>query len=216
MMKAVLFDLDGTLADTAYDLGDALNRLLAEHDLPPRSMEEIRPVASHGSRGLIQLGLGIGPDDPRRPELIERFLAHYSEVYTNNRILFDGVVPLIEAITERGMDWGIITNKPGKYTDPLVELLPFPSKPKVVVSADTVGVAKPDPKPMLYALEKVGCKGTEAIYLGDAERDIMAGNRVQMKTGIAAYGYIAETDRPEEWGADFSIDTPLALLDYLR
>lgn len=215
MIKAVLFDLDGTLADTFIDLGEALNRLLDDYACPRLPVDIMRPIASHGSRGLIQLGFGIGQDDPRQPEMIKQFLAHYGQICCDNTRLFEGVIPLLQTLTAKGLTWGIVTNKPDRYTTPVLAKLPFPSPPAVVVSGDTVGVAKPDPRPMQYALDKIQCAGTEVIYLGDAERDIKAGRSVNMKTGIAAYGYIASHDTPHLWGADFSINAPLELLDYL-
>ncbi|MDR3428856.1 MULTISPECIES: HAD family hydrolase [Silvimonas] len=215
-VRAVLFDLDGTLADTAPDLGAALNRLLAEEGLPLQPYQAIRPIASHGARGLIGLGFGITPQQPEQfIALRDRFLAHYALHLADDTILFDGVTPLIEAIVSRGWRWGIVTNKPARFTDPLVALLPLPFAPGVVVSGDTVGAPKPDPKPMYHAAEALGVDPANCIYVGDAERDIEAGRRVGMTTVIASYGYIASTDQPENWGADLSIGHPLDLLAHL-
>lgn len=215
MMKAVLFDLDGTLADTALDLGEALNRLLDQHQLPRQPIHAIRPIASNGARALIRFGFGLTVTDPRTETYLPCFLEHYQSVYKDQTHLFPGTDTLIEQIVTKGYQWGVITNKPARFAEPLVAQLPFPTPPAIVVSGDTVGFLKPDPRPMRYALEKIGCEGIEAIYLGDAQRDIEAGKAVGMKTGIASYGYISNTDRPEEWGADFSIATPLELLEYL-
>ncbi|BCL74806.1 phosphoglycolate phosphatase [Jeongeupia sp. HS-3] len=215
MIRAILFDLDGTLADTAPDLGAALNRLLIEEGLPEQPHEAIRPLASHGARGLIELGFGVTPDDAAFALLRERFLAHYAAALCEHTVLFDGIAELIAAIGARGLPWGIVTNKPGRFTDPLVRKLPLPVQPGCVVSGDTVGVAKPDPKPMLHAAEQLGVPPGACIYVGDAERDIEAGRRVGMKTVIADYGYISSDDQPTAWGADLRITHPLDLLAHL-
>ncbi|GAA5787028.1 phosphoglycolate phosphatase [Chitiniphilus shinanonensis] len=215
MVQAVLFDLDGTLADTAADLGGALNRMLLEEGLPPQPYAAIRPLASHGVRGLLGLGYGITPEHPDFERLRERFLAHYETHLCDETRLFDGIAPLIEALAQRGLPWGIVTNKPMRFTDPLVLRLTWPTAPGVVVSADTVGVAKPDPRPMRYAAETLGVAPERCWYVGDAERDIAAGRAVGMKTVLANWGYIASTDLPLSWGADVGIDHPLDLLLHL-
>ncbi|WP_035060695.1 HAD family hydrolase [Andreprevotia chitinilytica] len=214
-IKAVLFDLDGTLADTAPDLGAALNKLLTEEGRPIQPYSAIRPIASHGARGLIGLGFGVTPQDAAFTGLRERFLAHYEAAPCDATKLFEGIAELIEAIAARGLAWGIVTNKPMKYTDLLLPQLPLPIPPGVVVSGDTVGVPKPDPKPMLHAASMLGIDPTHCVYVGDAERDIEAGRKVGMRTVLADYGYIAATDAPGEWGADLRISYPLELLLHL-
>ncbi|POZ63336.1 HAD family hydrolase [Chromobacterium alticapitis] len=216
MIKAVLFDLDGTLADTARDLGAALNRLLAEEGLPSQSYDAIRPIASHGARGLVRLGFGQDIAADRLEALRIRFLDHYEASFADETCLFDGVNALIEELDRRGVVWGIITNKPMRFTDRLVPALPFASAPAVTVSGDTVGVAKPDPRPMLHAVERIGIAAESCAYVGDAERDIQAGRAVGMRTVLANWGYISDEDRPAEWGADVGIDHPLQLLDHLQ
>ncbi|QLG87996.1 HAD-IA family hydrolase [Chitinibacter bivalviorum] len=215
MIKAVLFDLDGTLADTAPDMGAALNRLLIEEGVAPRSLDDIRPVTSHGARGLLELGFGIGPTHARFSELRERFLDLYAEKICEGTTLFDGISELIEEINARGMAWGIITNKPMRFTDPLVQLLPLPIAPQTCVSGDTVGIPKPDAKPMLHAAAELGIDPIHCLYVGDAERDIEAGRRVGMKTVLANYGYISDSDDTASWGADLNINHPLELLVHL-
>ncbi len=215
MIKAVLFDLDGTLADTARDLGAALNRLLVEEGLSPLPYETIRPVASHGARGLVRLGFGAELGAERMEALRVRFMDLYDANLAEATTLFDGVNELISELEARGLVWGIITNKSMRFTDRLVPWLPFATPPAVTVSGDTVGVAKPDPKPMLYAAERIGIAPEHCIYVGDAERDIQAGRVVGMKTALAAWGYIADGDKPEAWGADCEIAHPLELLAHL-
>ncbi|WP_189534585.1 HAD family hydrolase [Paludibacterium paludis] len=215
MIKAVLFDLDGTLADTALDLGGALNRLLLEEGLPTQPYSAIRPLASHGARALVSLGFGIAADHPDFEPLRLRFLDEYANGFTEQTTLFDGVVPMLEAIAKKGLPWGIITNKPMRFTDHLVPTLPFPLPPDVVVSGDTVGVAKPNPRPMLHAAELIGVDPVHCVYVGDAERDIIAGRNVGMRTVLANWGYLSDEDRPHEWGADHAIDHPLELLGLL-
>ncbi len=215
MIRAVLFDLDGTLADTAADLGAALNRLLAEEGRPPVGYELIRPVASHGARGLIHLGFGIDKQDPEFEDYRRRFLDHYEASFADLTTLFDGINSLLQALEQRGLKWGIVTNKPMRFTDRLVPALPWAVPPAAVVSGDTTGVPKPDPKPMLHAAELLGVPASACLYLGDAERDVEAARAAGMKAIIASYGYISDTDTPETWGADGFIDRPEELLDHL-
>lgn len=216
MIKAVLFDLDGTLADTAKDLGAALNRLLAEEGKQPQPYKAIRPIASHGARGLINLGFGVDKGHPGFEALRIRYLDHYEASFADLTNLFDGVNLLLDELSRKGLSWGIVTNKPMRFTDRLVPALPFSTKPGVVVSGDTVGVAKPDPRPMFYAASQLGVPPEQCLYVGDAERDIQAGRAAGMQTVLAEWGYISETDSPADWGADISIATPLGLLDYLE
>lgn len=214
-MRGVLFDLDGTLADTAPDLGWALNTLLAEHQHAPLPLTAIRPVASHGARGLIQLGFGMDRDHPDFERLRLRFLDLYDQHFAVDTVLYDGVQPLIEALAQRGLVWGIVTNKPMRFTDRLVPRLGFPVPPAAVVSGDTVGVAKPDPRPMHHAAQLAGVAAARCLYVGDAERDIQAGRASGMVTVLAGYGYIAATDTPAAWGADHNIAAPLQLVELI-
>ncbi|WP_184040842.1 phosphoglycolate phosphatase [Chitinivorax tropicus] len=215
MIQAVLFDLDGTLADTAADLGAALNRLLAEEGMPPVAYDKIRPIASHGARGLIELGFGVQKHDPAFEDYRRRFLDHYETSFADLTTLFDGVNPLLEGLAARGLKWGIVTNKPMRFTDRLVPALPWAIPPGVVVSGDTVGVPKPDPAPMLHAANTLGVPPETCLYLGDAERDVAAARAAGMRAIIASYGYIADTDQPDTWGADGFIDHPEELLQHV-
>lgn len=214
-MRAVLFDLDGTLADTAADLSAALNRVRLKRGLEPVELEMLRPAASHGARGLIGVGFGFGPEHPDFAELRDDFMDCYEADIARHTRLFAGTEALLDALVQRNIPWGIVTNKVARFTLPLLEQLAMAHTPGVVVSGDTVGVAKPDPKPMLHAAAALGMEPTECLYIGDAARDIEAGRRVGMKTLVARYGYIGPDDEPETWGADGYIDHPLEVLRWL-
>jgi 2-phosphoglycolate phosphatase len=214
-VRTVLFDLDGTLADTAPDLGDALNRMLVNAHRAALPQGTIRPEASHGTTGLLRLGFGIGPDDPRFEPLRRQFLELYQErLYVHTR-LFPGVDALLAGLYTRGLRWGIVTNKPGFLTEPLVERLGLLNAAVCVVSGDTTTNRKPHPEPLLHACTLAGCTPPQCLYVGDAERDIQAGRAAGMLTLAARFGYIRAHENPLEWGADGTIDAPLEILDWL-
>ena len=215
MIQAVLFDLDGTLADTALDLGGALNTLLARHNLPTKSMDEIRTQASHGAAGLLKLGAGITPDHPDYTQWRTEYLDEYDSRYAQDTALFDGVNEMIAELDKRGIKWGIITNKPMRFTDKLVPKLGFAIPPAVVVSGDTCGESKPSVKPMFHACKQIQTEPQHTLYVGDAERDIQAGRNAGMKTVLAEWGYIAPEDQTETWQPDYRIASPLDLLKIL-
>ena len=215
MIQAVLFDLDGTLADTALDLGGALNTLLARHGLPAKSMEEIRTQASHGAAGLLKLGAGITPDHPDYAQWRTEYLDEYDSRYAQDTTLFSGVNELIAELGKRGIKWGIITNKPMRFTDKLVPKLGFIIPRAVVVSGDTCGEPKPSVKPMLYACGQIHADPQHTLYVGDAERDIQAGRNAGMKTVLAEWGYISDEDDTASWQPDYRIATPIELIGCL-
>ena len=215
MIQAVLFDLDGTLADTALDLGGALNTLLARHGLPAKSMDEIRTQASHGAAGLIKLGAGITPDHPNYARWRTEYLDESDSRYAQDTELFDGVNELIAELNQRGIKWGIITNKPMRFTDKLIPKLGFIIPPAVVVSGDTCGEPKPSVKPMLYACGQIHANPQHTLYVGDAERDIQAGRNAGMKTVLAEWGYISDEDDTDSWQPDYRIATPIELIGCL-
>ena len=214
-IKAVLFDLDGTLADTALDLGGALNTMLREQGLPEVSMDEIRPVASHGASGLLKLGMNLDKSDPNHARLRQQYLDTYETCFDKDTVLFEGIDDLVQAIHARGLKWGIITNKPHTFTHRLVPQLGFSVAPDVVVSGDTTAEAKPSTKPMFYACEQIDIAPEACLYVGDAERDMQAGKNAGMKTVLVSWGYIHADDKTEEWPADSVIDTPEQLLQLL-
>ena len=214
-IKAVLFDLDGTLADTALDLGGALNTMLREQGLPEVSMDKIRLVASHGASGLLKLGMNLDKSDPNHARLRQQYLDTYETCFDKDTVLFEGIDDLVQAIHARGLKWGIITNKPHTFTHRLVPQLGFSVAPDVVVSGDTTAEAKPSTKPMFYACEQIDIAPEACLYVGDAERDMQAGKNAGMKTVLVSWGYIHADDKTEEWPADSVIDTPEQLLQLL-
>ena len=216
MTQAVLFDLDGTLADTALDLGGALNTLLRRRGLPEKSMAEIRPVASHGAAGLLRLGAGIEKSHPEFTQWRQDYLAEYERCFDCDTVLFADINELIAALDARGIVWGIITNKPHTFTHRLVPKLGFSIMPAVVVSGDTCDEAKPSTKPMFYACDQINIAPQHCLYVGDAERDMQAGKNAGMKTVLVNWGYIADTDPVDQWPADVSVDTPIQILDLLN
>lgn len=214
-LRTVLFDLDGTLADTAPDLAIALNKLLDEEGRAPVPFGKIRPVVSHGSTALLRLGFGISPDDWGFSDLRTRLLAHYAQNVCEHTRIFSGTDELLTELQRRHMSWGIVTNKPGFLTEPLIARLALKHPPACVVSGDTTPNRKPHPEPMLHACTLACARPAEALYIGDAERDIQAGREAGIRTLVALYGYIGENEDPTLWGADGMIRAPREILDWI-
>jgi 2-phosphoglycolate phosphatase len=214
-MKAVLFDLDGTLADTAPDLGHALNLLRERHGLAPLAQEIIRPYASHGTVGLFDIGFGLTPQDERFAPMREEYLTLYTANLCLHTTLFPGMAELLDALEARGIAWGVVTNKPARFTEPLLELLGLTSRAASIVSGDTCPHPKPHPEPLLYAAREIGVAPQSCLYVGDAERDIEAARAAGMPALVAAYGYLGENDKPETWQAQSIIDAPAEIMRYL-
>jgi phosphoglycolate phosphatase len=214
-MKAVLFDLDGTLADTAPDLGHALNLQRERHGLPPLPQEIIRPYASHGTIGLFDIGFGLTPKDARFAPMREEYLALYTANLCLHTTLFPGMAELLDALEGKGIAWGVVTNKPARFTNPLLEQLGLIGRAASVISGDTCSHPKPHPEPLLCAARETGTDPASCLYVGDAERDIEAAHAAGMSVLIAAYGYLGADDRPETWNADGTIQHPSEILRYL-
>ncbi|WP_420992881.1 phosphoglycolate phosphatase [Cupriavidus sp. 30B13] len=212
---AVFFDLDGTLADTAPDLAAAANRLVAEHGRPPVAYEKLRPVASHGARGLIGAAFGKSPADPEFPALRDTFLDYYEADIAVHTHLFEGMGEVLDALEAAGIRWGIVTNKVTRFTTPLVAAIGLAPRASAVVSGDTTPHAKPHPAPLLHAAEVSGVAPARCVYVGDDLRDIQAGKAAGMATVTAAYGYCGEGEPPEEWGADYLVRHPSELIALL-
>lgn len=216
----VLFDLDGTLVDTAYDLGRALNLLLAKHDKPKLPHEKIRPVASHGTAALLKLGFGELPDVQKFEALKVEYLALYDEALKEQPILLPEIEQLLDALEAKNMAWGVVTNKPRRFSLPLLQVAMTQKgclyeRAACLVCADDVRQAKPAPDSLLLACQQTDADPKNCIYVGDAERDIVAGKAAGMKTAVALFGYLSEADRPDDWGADCQINRPLELLQFI-
>lgn len=215
MTDAVLFDLDGTFADTALDLGEALNRLRRENELDELPISYLRPHASHGVRGLLRAGFGMSSDDARYPEFSARFLDYYASALCARTVLFDGIEALIDGLEAGGVRWGIVTNKLQRYTLPLMAALGLSRRPGCIVSGDSSPRSKPHPDPLLLAARLLDAVPERCIYVGDDLRDIQAARAASMKAVAAAYGYLGSAEPIERWGADRIVDAPGEILDLL-
>lgn len=214
-IAAVLFDLDGTLADSAADLALALNMIREERGLDPVPAVDLRPYASSGARGLLHRGMGITPDDPSYPALRETFLANYAGCLATHTTLFEGVDALLDTIEARGLAWGIVTNKHMRFTEPVVAALGLAARARTIVGGDTTPHPKPHPAPLLHAALALGVEATQCVYIGDDLRDVEAGNAAGMATIVAGYGYMGIGGDARRWPASGWIDRPLDLLAWL-
>lgn len=205
MSLLVLFDFDGTLADTAPDLAAAANLQRTARGLEPLPYEALRPVASQGARGLLRVALGLMPEDDEFPAARDQFLKDYAVAMYEQSRLFDGVPELLSEIEAAGLSWGIVTNKIARLAEPLIASLPM--NPAVVVSGDTTPHAKPHPEPLLHAARQVGFAPEDCVYIGDDLRDIQAGQAAGMPTIAAAWGYCGDTP-PVTWQADLVCERP--------
>ncbi|MFM1910826.1 MAG: Phosphoglycolate phosphatase 2 [Pseudomonadota bacterium] len=211
----ILFDLDGTLVDTAPDLGYALNLQRERHGLDHLPMEAIRPFASHGSKGLLSIGFDLTPEDKAFETMRVEYLDLYDQVFTRSPVLFDGVGELLTNLHQNDIKWGVVTNKPRRFAAPLIESMQLSTPMACLVCGDDAALPKPAPDTLFMACEQSLVKPERCFYVGDAERDIEAGNAAGMKTVVALWGYIDVTDKPKTWGADFAINRPSELIELL-
>jgi phosphoglycolate phosphatase len=214
-VAAVLFDLDGTLADSAGDLAAAVNRMRVERGLPPVDVDTVRPHASAGARGLLGAGMGVAPTDAEYPALRDTFLAYYAAALDRTTRLFDGIPELLDALDARGLAFGIVTNKATRFTQRVVAALGLDSRAGAIVSGDTTAHPKPHPAPLLHAAALLRVAPEACVYVGDDLRDVTAGNAAGMATIVAEYGYLGEEGCADDWPATGWIARPLALLDWL-
>jgi 2-phosphoglycolate phosphatase len=212
--QAVLFDLDGTFADTAPDLAYALNCMRVSRQLPLLPVATTRAYTSMGARGLLGVGLDVTPEHPDYAAMRDEFLAHYEANLCRETQLFPGMAELLDELERRGLKWGIVTNKAERYTHPLLKLLGVDHRAACVIGGDTTGKTKPDPAPLFAATNRMGIAPRHCIYVGDDRRDVQAGRAAGMKTIVVKFGYLHGND-PETWDADALIDTPGELLQHL-
>lgn len=214
MFKAVLFDLDGTFADTAPDLARAINIMRSARGMPPVPAEATRPVTSHGARGLLSVGFSITPEHADYTAMRQEFLDLYAKNLCVETRVFPGMLELLDGIDARGLRWGIVTNKAERFARPLMQLLQLGNRCACVIGGDTTGVLKPNPKPLLAAARLIGLEPASCIYVGDDRRDVEAGRAAGMKTIAVRYGYL-DGGMPETWGADFVVDRPQDVLAHV-
>lgn len=214
MIEAVLFDLDGTLIDTAPDMGGALNNLLIEENLAPISLDIIRPYVSQGALVLTKLGFSEHVPECEIEPLRLRFLDHYRAIVAKDSVLFDSFEQVLGELEAQTIPWGIVTNKPEWLTAPLLQQMALDQRAAVVICGDTLEHRKPHPLPLIVAAETMGIACENCVYVGDDQRDVDAGRAANMKTLIAAYGYIERDTNLDEWQAEGIIEHPLDLLSH--
>ncbi len=212
----ILFDLDGTVADTAPDLALALNLLRLEYDMPPLDFREIRSVVSLGAVAMIKLAFKIPESDPEFEKLRNKLLEIYSQNICAHTTLFPGMASVLDHLDTGGYSWGIVTNKPAWLTGPLMEALNLNHRAGCIVSGDTLSQRKPSPEPLLHACKLMACLPADTTYIGDTATDILAGVNAGMFTGVARYGYLESGATPHNWGADILFETPLDILHWLQ
>lgn len=214
-VAAVLFDLDGTLIDSAPDLGAAADQMRVARGLPSLPLSAYRHMAGAGARGMLEVAFGLAASDPGFDALREEFFSNYAACMTQRTKAFDGVNELIARLEGKQLPWGVVTNKSCRFTDPLTRAMPLFLNAGAIVSGDTTPHAKPHPAPLLEAARQMGVDATQCVYVGDDERDIVAGLAAGMKTVAATYGYLGKKTEIEAWGAHAVINSPLALLQLL-
>ena len=214
-VKAVLFDLDGTLIDSAPDLGAAADKMRVDRGMPSLPLDAYRHMAGAGARGMLGIAFGMTPESEGFAEMREEFFRNYEKCMTERTYAFEGVAQLIHSLQSAPLAWGVVTNKSMRFTDPLTQQMPLFASAAAVVSGDTTPHAKPHPAPLLEAARRMQIAPENCIYVGDDERDIQAGRAAGMKTVAACYGYLGAKADTSHWGADAQINSPFELLKLL-
>ena len=215
-IDAVLFDLDGTLIDSAPDLGAAADKMRTDRGLTSLPLAHYRPLAGAGARGMIGVAFGLKPEDADFDALREEFFVNYEACMTERTYAFDGVAELIARITQTGLKWGVVTNKSARFTLPLTKAMPLFNTAQSIVSGDTTPHSKPHPAPLFEAARQLDVVPARCVYVGDDERDIVAGRAAGMPTVAAAYGYLGTAVDTAHWMADATIESPADLLKLLN
>jgi len=214
-VHAVLFDLDGTLIDSAPDLGAAADKMRTDRGWPSLPAAHYRPMAGAGARGMLGVAFNLTPEDRDYEVLREEFFVNYENCMTHRTHAFEGVADLLQALASKGLPWGVVTNKSSRFTDPLTRAMPLFASAATVVSGDTTPHAKPHPEPLFEAARRLGVAPTRCVYVGDDERDIVAGLAASMGTVAATYGYLGQKTDIAAWRAHATIHSPLQLLKLL-
>ncbi len=212
----VLFDLDGTLIDSAPDLAGAANAMRVARGLEALPVAALRPMVGAGARGMVRLAFGVHPGEANYEDLRSEFLDRYEHASLVHTAVFDSVRPVLTQLDAQRRPWGIVTNKAERFTHRIVEGLGLRQRAAVVVCGDTTPHSKPHPAPLLEAARRAGAAAAECVYVGDDARDILAGRAAGMATLAAAWGYLGEGEPIEAWGADAVLEVPAALLHWLR
>jgi N-acetyl-D-muramate 6-phosphate phosphatase len=215
-LSCVLFDLDGTLVDTAPDLILCLNKALSSHGLTSVAEDKIKPFISFGAVAMINESLNQSISEALRADILETMLDFYQNNIAEHSVFFKGMSETLEAIEEQGLKWGVVTNKRERFTNPLMDALKLTDRAACIISGDTTANPKPHAEPMLAACRQASVKPQECVYIGDARHDIAAGKNAQMKTLAALYGYLKPGDTPEAWGADALIESPEQLSTWIH
>lgn len=214
-IRAVLFDLDGTFADTAPDMARALNVIRVQRGLPALPLGTIRPHVSRGARGMLDVGFGFSPQHEEFAKLRDAFYDEYQQNICIESALFDGIETLVDTLEQRKIAWGIVTNKASRFALPIAQILGFAERAACIVCGDTTAHSKPHPAPLLHAAQLICAAPGETLYVGDDQRDIQAAHAAGMRAVVATYGYISADIDPKDWGAEYTIATPTGLTTFL-
>jgi phosphoglycolate phosphatase len=215
-LSCVLFDLDGTLVDTAPDLIACLNYSLAVYGLNSVSAESVKPFISFGALAMINACISDNVSESVRHDILETMLNHYESNIAKHTVFFTGMLDTLATIEQHGLKWGVVTNKRKRFTDTLMDALHLTERAACIISGDSTPNPKPHSDPMLAACEQAGVNPRECVYIGDASHDIVAGKSVQMKTIAALYGYIKANDNPAAWGADIMVESPEQITHWIN